>query len=39
MIKPFSATKIKLAYQKASKALDKKQDTKGFPHSKFLSLT
>ena len=36
MIKPFSATKIKLAYQKASKALDKKQDTKGFPHTKFL---
>ncbi|PAE31811.1 hypothetical protein CHI06_27415 [Bacillus sp. 7884-1] len=35
MIKPFSATKVKSAYQKATKVLDKKQDTKASPHLQF----
>ncbi|MCM3690633.1 helix-turn-helix domain-containing protein [Neobacillus niacini] len=35
MIKPFSATKVKSAYQKATKALDKKKDTKASPHLPF----
>lgn len=33
MIKPFSATKAKSAYQKAAKVLDKKHDNNGFPHA------
>jgi two-component system, response regulator YesN len=35
MIKPFSATKVKSAYQKATKALDKKQDKKNTSHTQF----
>jgi two-component system, response regulator YesN len=35
MIKPFSATKVKSAYQKAAKALDKKKDTTATPHLQF----
>jgi two-component system, response regulator YesN len=33
MIKPFSATKVKSAYQKASRIFDKKRDNNGFPHA------
>ncbi|MEH6996022.1 helix-turn-helix domain-containing protein [Neobacillus drentensis] len=35
MIKPFSATKVKSAYQKATKVLDKKQDSKAIPPLQF----
>jgi two-component system, response regulator YesN len=35
MIKPFSATKVKSAYQKATKVLDKKQDKEVIPHLQF----
>jgi two-component system, response regulator YesN len=35
MIKPFSATKVKSAYQKATKGLDKKQDSKAIPPLQF----
>jgi two-component system, response regulator YesN len=37
MIKPFSATKVKSAYQKAAKALNKKHDTKDKPNAPFYS--
>jgi len=35
MIKPFSAAKVKSAYQKAAKVLDKKQNTKAVPRLEF----
>jgi two-component system, response regulator YesN len=35
MIKPFSAAKVKSAYQKAAKVLDKKQNAKAVPHLQF----
>jgi len=35
MIKPFSTTKVKAAYQKATKALDKKLDKKNTSHTQF----
>jgi two-component system, response regulator YesN len=35
MIKPFSAVKVKSAYQKAAKVLDKEQNTKAVPHLQF----
>lgn len=37
MIKPFSATKVKSAYQKATKALDKKHDSIEKPIAQFRS--
>jgi YesN/AraC family two-component response regulator len=37
MIKPFSATKVKSAYQKATKALDKKHDSKKKPTAPFYN--
>lgn len=37
MIKPFSATKVKSAYQKTTKALDKKHDSKVKPIAQFYS--
>jgi two-component system, response regulator YesN len=35
MIKPFSAAKVKSAYQKATKVLDKQQNMKAAPHLQF----